>query len=186
VNRLGSANKTDVKKWFKIIAIGSGLIGFVVIMFTFFKGTVSKMKGFFGLGDDAIAGQSGMDSTTLGSAMNTFTGNTAGTSGGGGTSGTSGGTSNVGKPWRPIVDKIYEKLNGANVMMYPEIVNKLAHIPKQQVKYAAYYWNSTYMSGAKKSLYYFIANEWGSNDWLSGHYAPALGALNKAGVGGKK
>ena len=81
-------------------------------------------------------------------------------------------------------------------MMYPEVVNRLAHLPDDQAKKAVYYWNSTYRSGlgSKYSLANFIgseANSGGINDpfinlMSSKHYAPALGKLKKVGMGETK
>jgi hypothetical protein len=80
---------------------------------------------------------------------------------------------------RNLIDLIFEKLAGANLYVYPEVVNRLANFTVADLKKAAAYWKSKYATGTGKNLYQFINAE-----WHDGMYAPALGALKKTGYYG--
>ncbi len=79
-----------------------------------------------------------------------------------------------------LIDLIHEKLSGANLYVYPEVVNRLANLTVPDLKLAAGYWGEKYKDGESKNLYQFINAE-----WHDGMYNPALGALKKTGYYGK-
>lgn len=83
---------------------------------------------------------------------------------------------------KALVDLIYEKLEGVNFYMYPDVVNRLAKLSVEECKIAAYHYYNTYRKSVGKDFFDFIAGEWGSNDWMSSKYAPALNALLKTGL----
>lgn len=87
-----------------------------------------------------------------------------------------GGSNDAPKPWRGVVDQIYDKLKGNNMFEYPAIVNKIAHMSDEYARKAAYYWDATYKMGEGCGLYGFIQNE-----WFDDGYSPALGKLKKLG-----
>lgn len=78
-----------------------------------------------------------------------------------------------------LIDLIYDKLQGSNLYVYPEVVNRLANMTVPDLKKAAGYWGSKYAQGEAVNLYQFINNE-----WHAGKYNPALGALKKTGYYG--
>lgn len=172
-DRIYRSNKQDWMRWVKLVLIILSGAFLVIGVIRFGK----RILAFLGLNKDAVAGQSGFDGTTLGSAINSLSGDYSGTSGSPNTT-----SNSESKPWRPIVDSIYEHLQGANLIVYPEIVNKLAHLSKEHVRYAVYYWKDRYKSGVGKSLYNFIKDEWGAESFLGigGDYEPALGAIRDA------
>lgn len=83
---------------------------------------------------------------------------------------------------KKLVDLIYEKLEGVNFYMYPNVVNRLAKLNVDELKIAAYHWYNAYRTSVGMDFFDFIANEWGASDWMSSKYAPALNALLKTGL----
>ena len=78
---------------------------------------------------------------------------------------------------RPIIDKIYEKLDGVNYLyVYPEWVNKIANFSEAELKAANDYWDSEYAGTTGETLYGFINAEWDG-----GEYEPALSKLERHG-----
>jgi hypothetical protein len=75
---------------------------------------------------------------------------------------------------RPLVNQIYENLDGMNLFQYPEIVNKLANLSVEELTYAYDYFNEEYGGVTGKTLYEFIEAEWGE-----GVYDPALERLER-------
>ncbi|GEM_PF-5917570 len=157
--------KTPIRSILKFSAV----IGIIIIGITFLKSLTGYIKNLFGGGEKTVAQQT---------YENLFT-NTGGSSSGAPSSGAvvpAGGKNDPKKPWRPIVDAIYDNLHGYNYFGgYPEIVNKLAHMSDEYVRKASYYWDMTYKTGVGSGLYKFIYNEMDSGT----HYAPALGKLKK-------
>ncbi|MBI1836848.1 MAG: hypothetical protein HYR91_06235 [Flavobacteriia bacterium] len=159
--------KTPIKSILKFTAV----ISIILIVVTFLKSITTYIKNLFGGGTKTPQQQ----------AYEQLFTNTGGSSSGAPSSGAvvpKGGKNDAPKPWRPIVDAIYDKLGGYNPMgCYPEIVNKIAHMSDEYVRKAAYYWHNKYSQGEGKSLYKFIYDEWGSQEY----YLPALGKLKKLG-----
>ncbi len=80
---------------------------------------------------------------------------------------------------RNLIDLIFDKLQGSNVYVYPEVVNRLANLSVPDLRKAAGYWGEKYAQGEGQNLYQFINSE-----WHAGKYNPALGALKKTGYYG--
>lgn len=79
---------------------------------------------------------------------------------------------------RPLVDKIAEHIIGANLYIYPEIVNQLSKLTKPELQLAYNYWAQVYQPETGSSLTEYIENEWNS----SFAYTAAIGALKGAGL----
>lgn len=73
-----------------------------------------------------------------------------------------------------LIDTIHEKLMGANLYVYPEVVNKLTKLNTQELKFAYAYFNKVYTPAYDESLTQFLKNEMSSYK-----YAPAIGVLEK-------
>jgi hypothetical protein len=74
-----------------------------------------------------------------------------------------------------LVDVCAEKLIGMNVFVYPEVINRLANLSCNDLKYACIYWNSKYMSIEGNNFYQQILGEWGSDStYMYVNYLPAL------------
>lgn len=73
-----------------------------------------------------------------------------------------------------LIDAIHDKLSGANMFIYPEIVNKLAKLSTKELKFAYAYFNKIYTPIYNESLTQFLKNEMSSYK-----YAPAISALEK-------
>lgn len=121
-------------------------------------------------------------SSDLSHLLNGYAGNTS--SGGGSTSsssGTGGAVTTQGgvtlRDPRPLVDQIYDKLMGTNLMVYPEIVNKITNLTKDECIVASNYFHEEYGATTGESLYEFIDDEWDA-----GQYSPALEKLERYGL----
>lgn len=77
---------------------------------------------------------------------------------------------------RPLIDQIYEKIEGYNLYYYPEVINKLANLNQEEMAIAVNYYNSEYKYVTGESLYEFIDGE-----WHAGMYDPALEKLERYG-----
>ena len=78
---------------------------------------------------------------------------------------------------RPLVDNIYNKLNGYNFNVYPEVVNLLTRMSDRELQDAYDYFQREYGAATGMSLTEFIDAEWDG-----GHYAPAIEKLKRKGL----
>ena len=83
-------------------------------------------------------------------------------------------TSGIRDP-RPLINQIYESLDGFNLMVYPEIVNKLANLSIEELTIAYDYFNEEFGGITGETLYEFIKDEAGSGTY----YAEALERLER-------
>jgi len=79
--------------------------------------------------------------------------------------------SNVRDP-RPLIDKIFTKLDGPNLYVYPEIVNLLTNLSKEELTIGYNYFEEEYGHVYNESLTEFINNETDG-----GVYEPAISKL---------
>lgn len=165
------ASRVNIVTLIKVIAV----ILITVVAFVFGKGLITKIKGWFGLGETGGTGGGLLDGLTGGGSPAPPV------------AGTNHHTVNPSNPnsmhytTGNLVDSIYQKLDGYNPLnMYPTEVNKLANLSLTQLKHACHYWGDKYKPVTGKNFYQFIYSEIGSTTY----YAPALAALKKTGYYG--
>jgi hypothetical protein len=190
-------HQSDPKKLFKVVAIIGGIVTLLVLFFSFGKAAKAAIFRLFGRNPDGSVipeGDKTAGAFDFGSdnGRNISLNSTAGGS-------YQGNTINGNKPnpssmqgnnvaplaVRNLVDLIWEKLNGPNVMVYPDVVNRLANLSLSDLKKACLYYGDKYKAAAgNKNFYQFIASEWNAGGFY-GVYKPALAALKKTGFYGK-
>ena len=168
------ADKINFATLFKVIAV----VLVLIISFISGKGIITKLKSLFGLDTSVVKAPEGWNASTGASTNLLFNnGNSSGATGVPIDPKDNKSNSNN-KPWRPIVDSIWNKCGGYNWNgAFPEVVNKIAHLSDDYAKKAAYYWDATYKDGVGMGLYKFIYEEHNSGEF----YQPALGKLKKLG-----
>lgn len=172
VSGLRSAN---LIKFIKFVLIG----GFIIVFIMFAKKIYETTKSFFGLGGTQGDGDNDINDTYL-----PWDKKPSNASAGGKFEATKPPAKTPQAPKqsvRNLVDEIYGYLQGATLLYYPDVVNKLANLSIDDLKQACNYWGLKYREGeGGKNFYQFLSQE----DW-SGYYKPALGALKKTGYYGK-
>lgn len=79
---------------------------------------------------------------------------------------------------KPLVDLIYQKIKGANLFYYPEVINVIADLADGYVIQAYNYWNAKYANAmGGDTLTQALKNE-----LHAGAYDPAIGRLESMGL----
>jgi hypothetical protein len=73
-----------------------------------------------------------------------------------------------------LIDTIFVKLNGMNMRVYPEYVNRIANLSKNETWWSLLHWMEKYKPINGESLYEFIQNETGDHV-----YSPALSHIKR-------
>lgn len=149
------------KNWYKL---------FIILVLWFFFGSRARRKKFF----PELLESVGIDADDnveagFGSSEVQYDDDVAGNPDG------------AGKNTLPMIkklnDQIFTYLSGTNLLMYPEIVNRLANLSKYELKVAVWDWRQRKMAQAGSNLYNFIWWELSSRSW----YSPALNYLESEG-----